>query len=1220
MGAVHRVLDKKLDKDVALKTLPEPTPEQLRELKQEFRSAASLSDPHLVELYELFAEGERCFFTMELLDGHDLVEHVRDASDGGGRLDLTRVTPLVPQLVHGLRAIHDAGLLHRDIKPSNAMVTSAGRLVLLDFGLATSRHGNPLAGGPSLTGTMDYMAPEQAWGTSSKASDWYAVGAMLYEALTGSVPFAGAPARMLAARQRGTPPPPSSVDPSIPEWLDTLVLRLLDPKPDRRPEASEILGGLMGPTVVHSAPDAPGELPFVGRERELAALREHASFTDTPVPRTVHVFGPSGMGKSTLIDRFVRTLEDDHAALVLRSRCHPQESLAYKALDGIIDDLSRVLARTDALDDGPLPERVAALLRLFPVLRSVPQLCEAAALTQASQEGDDEVEPVILRRHGARALRELLQRLSTGRRLVLWIDDLQWGDLDSAVLLRELLRPPDAPPMLLILSYRSEDIDSSPLLAELADDPLEARGVDRRSITVGTLTNDEVRELTGRMLEELGVTKPPVLGDIVPEAAGSPLFAVEIARHLASMGGSDGAKQGRELRLATVLDDRIESLEDEDRRILELASIAALPLSRELALEAAGIGPSGWHIVTRLERRALLRQRPGDESSTTVYHDRIGEAAIARLDAAVLQQRHEALADALERRPSPDPQALVVHSLGAGRTKEAGRYAATAAERAMDALAFDRAAELYGVALEHREGDGLKAELLVKRADALANAGRGGDSGGCYIDAANERAAHDADGWEVQRLRGLGAEQLIRSGRLDDGFAVQRKVLDQFGIAMPKSDQHALMQAAGRRLKLTLRGIGFVGRDADEVPKQVLRRLDALWSASTGMAMMNYAMADAFGTQHLIEALRAGERRRVAKALGYEAAFEAVFGVAFLTRRSRRKLALAQQIAEKTQQPYDRAWVAMSRSSAMWGSGCFRESREAGEQAYEIYSTRCRGVPWEMSVTQLFVLSSLAFVGDLVTLVPRLDAALRDAIDRGDLFAANNYRLGQMSIARLAQGRVDEALELAAHAKSTWPKTVYHTQHYHHAVLTVQAELYRRDPWKAFAAINGAIPGLKQAQIHFNQVPWAEILHLQARAAVDAARTLVHRGSVSGPTRPDPAWSTTRLLRLAKSTARTLDRGKTPMAKPFAASLRAAVAVLRHREIDAIIELERTLEGFDHAGMELYREATRRRLGELVRGDAGAAQRHQSGEWFAAQGVADPTAMTAMMMPGFASG
>src|SRR5262249_45535774 len=150
--------------------------------------------PNLVELYNLVADGSAAFFTMELLHGAPLLEHVRWRGFGASGVnlhvppteaELARLRRALPQLAAGLRALHRAGRLHCDLKPANVMVTVEGRVVLLDFGLA-SLLGSSRIEQRGLAGTVEYMSPEQAWDeVLSPASDWYSVGVMLYEALTG---------------------------------------------------------------------------------------------------------------------------------------------------------------------------------------------------------------------------------------------------------------------------------------------------------------------------------------------------------------------------------------------------------------------------------------------------------------------------------------------------------------------------------------------------------------------------------------------------------------------------------------------------------------------------------------------------------------------------------------------------------------------------------------------------------------------------------------------------------------------------------------------------------------------------------------------------------------------------------------------------------------------------------------------------------------------------
>jgi serine/threonine protein kinase len=180
-------------------------------LKNEFRALADVTHPNLVRLHELFAQDASWFFTMELVDGERFDHWVRPDD----ALDEARLRAALTQLVAGVSAIHSAGKLHRDLKPSNVLVTPEGRVVVLDFGLAV----DPELGGvgqtvaeDSVSGTPAYMAPEQAAGKpATQASDFYALGVMLFEALTGRLPFEGRSGEMLAAKQTRDAPSASAV-------------------------------------------------------------------------------------------------------------------------------------------------------------------------------------------------------------------------------------------------------------------------------------------------------------------------------------------------------------------------------------------------------------------------------------------------------------------------------------------------------------------------------------------------------------------------------------------------------------------------------------------------------------------------------------------------------------------------------------------------------------------------------------------------------------------------------------------------------------------------------------------------------------------------------------------------------------------------------------------------------------------------------------------------
>ncbi|HEX6839460.1 MAG TPA: AAA family ATPase, partial [Polyangia bacterium] len=494
MGVVWEAVDKERLTNVALKTLRTLAPDALLRFKHEFRALQDVSHPNLVSLGELVEEGGQWFFTMELVRGVPLLKWVRPHDDFGaaevtttgpsppragspaptplGTFDEVRMRAAFAQLAEAVAALHARGLVHRDVKPSNVLVTEAGRVVLLDFGVVAeaAAHGDGV-----VVGTAAYMAPEQASGAPvSAAADWYAFGAVLHQALTGRIPNAPNAS-------------PRAFAPELPVDLDVLCRALTAADPAARPTDAEVLA-LLGVSAPSAVPHAAG---FVGRAGELAALHEAFAAARAQTTALV-VYGESGVGKSALVRRFIDELRAGAPdALVLAARCYERESVHYKAVDGAIDALARWLSSLwpDELER-LLPSELALAAELFPVLLRVDAIADlerAPALAAAPED------PHELRNRAFAALRALFAAVGATRPLVLALDDLQWADADSLALIAELVRAPDAPRLLLVLTMRATD--------EAAPRELVRRlGGEVRLVPVPPLAFAEARQLAAELL------------------------------------------------------------------------------------------------------------------------------------------------------------------------------------------------------------------------------------------------------------------------------------------------------------------------------------------------------------------------------------------------------------------------------------------------------------------------------------------------------------------------------------------------------------------------------------------------------------------------------------------------------------------------------------------------------------------------------------------------
>ncbi len=237
MGVVYRALDRDLGEQVAIKTLrPElvQDPAQIERFKGEIRLTRHITDKHVVRTHDFGERDGLCYLTMEYVEGIT----VRELLDTRGKLGIAPTLAIATQLAQSLVAAHQQGVIHRDIKPQNLLLDKEGGLKVMDFGIARLSGGsNGLTEVGMTIGTPDYMSPEQMLGeTVTDRSDLYSVGVVLFECLTGRLPFVASSAMALIAKSLREPPPdPAGLNPEIPTPLSALVLRLLAKGVEERP-------------------------------------------------------------------------------------------------------------------------------------------------------------------------------------------------------------------------------------------------------------------------------------------------------------------------------------------------------------------------------------------------------------------------------------------------------------------------------------------------------------------------------------------------------------------------------------------------------------------------------------------------------------------------------------------------------------------------------------------------------------------------------------------------------------------------------------------------------------------------------------------------------------------------------------------------------------------------------------------------------------------------
>jgi len=1235
MGIVYEAEDRERGQKVALKTIVNPDVEKVYQLKREFRVLADLSHPNLVALYDLVVDGGACFFTMELLDGEDLLaylwrrepEDLQDLQDlqdnvglmattddsrvppssdaqlglgtlgdaptqGSGQVpspcDFDRLRKTLPQLARGLHALHVAGKVHRDVKPSNIRVTTDARVVLLDFGLVAELERRRKGDSAAIVGTIAYMAPEQCAGEAlTPAADWYSLGVVLFQALTGRLPFDGSPARVLLDKQVVAAPPPSRYASGIPRDLEELCRELLDVTPGDRPGGRALLRRLGihdDDTGVLHVPSLSRETGFAGRDRELEQLSRALAPLGRRRAAVAVVRAPSGMGKSSLVHRFFERAHAEHdELLVLAGRCFEREDVPYKAIDDLIDELSDWwLALSPKEAQALLPRDACLLPTLFPVLGRVPAIADAPRTRKVA-------DPQELRTHAFGALREALQRLADRRPVALFLDDMQWVDRDTTILLADLMRAPDPPPLLLVLATR---VDGSAPVLELV------RRMDAAltMVDLGPLEDETAVELA---VQQLGPGTEETARRLVREAAGSPFFLIELTRYLQGRSLEEIAGKG----LDAMLGERIDGLGEAARVLAEVTAVAGEPMARRVIALATGLPPAELSRQLALLRAQRVVKSSGSRADDTVepYHDRIREALLEGLPVDRRQKHHRALATALAGQGTAEQ--LARHWHGASEIDRAAPAARRAGDEARAKLDFDRAARCYEMALEgHSWTEEDRRAMRTQLADALADAGRPREASDQFL-----AAAEGSDAATALELRRRAAGQLLQSGYVAEGLELTRIVLRGVGLKLPRTPLRALMSMLARRAWLRIRGLGFRPRALPEISQAELTRVDVCEGVSFGLALVDTFRSMDFGARFLQAALRCGDPWRVSRAIALEADFLAA------TAQKSRAQRLLERLTQMTDELTGKANDAQLRSQLMTTRGLLdfflsnrlRRAMEQLNDAITLYRAVVGRAGFELDTVSLFCCWSLYYLGEIGELSRRVPAMAEAATRQGNRYTAVTLRCA-FPTAWLARLEPDEIEEEVCTALASWTTAdgAYQVQHLLALCSRVDLALYRGRPEEVTGLIAAERGPMRRSMV---DRPPMQALLLRSTLGRHALACAV--AAPPGSTRRREA------LAEARKIAKKVRSLPLPLMPPCAMMLEGAAADIEGNDAEAVRLYRAALPVLEDHDTLLFARAIRDRLGRLVGGDEGAQLRADTRAWLEREGVREPDTMLSMLLP-----
>jgi hypothetical protein len=568
---------------------------------------------------------------------------------------------------------------------------------------------------------------------------------------------------------------------------------------------------------------------------------------------------------------------------------------------------------------------------------------------------------------------------------------------------------------------------------------------------------------------------------------------------------------------------------------------------------------------------------------------------VARIPVERARGYHAALARVLEAMADPDPEAVAIQLVGAGADERAAPYAERAAERAVAKLAFDRAVQLFRMALHgaSRSPEGAR-RIRPRLAEALAWAGRGEEAARSYLEAAEAES-----GTRRVELERAAAEQLLGSGRIDEGAQVLRRVLGAIGMSAPRSPLSALFWLVVCRLRLRLALVRLGGvPEARTVRPEDRARIEAMYAVAMGFAVVDVLLGACMQARLLALSLRAGDGEQILRAAALEATQLAAAG-GERGKRERELFALSEALALRSGSLESRAFLEGSHGVRLFLRGHWKEARETIDASHaKLPNSRNR---WNTSGA-LFAVQSLYFSGEIKELVRRQARMKADAQDRGDLYMTVNLAGTTAVTSHLAADDPEGGRRAMHEGMAQWSRTGFLVQHFQAMAFEPDIDIYVGDGGAAYDRFMRDLPALKRSFLLHVQFVRAITLSTIGRCAI---------ASIEGR----PGQRAARCAE-AQRMARRLAREKMPWATALSTIVQACAENASGQVARAVATLRLAVAASDAAGLGMHATASRFRLGKLLGGREGEALRAAALDAITAEGVRNAPRWVAVYLPG----